>query len=375
MKIFYAALDSPNPAFASTIWRENLRGSLEALGHTILDFDYDLTETFQKLDPVHHHEFIKKNRIRVSEALYSQVYEAHQKEPIQLFFSYFYNACVLPETIRAISALGITTVNWYCNGSYQMDLVADIAPAYDWCLVPEKFRLEDYRRLGARPLYCQEAASEVVYRPYPEESLRYDVSFVGQAYGERPEWIAYLLRQGIDVRVWGQRWERYVEPGWLRFLRRAKRRMWDGDRNASVLKIVLPRSNVGGVLSDDELVRTYSRSKINLGFSSVGNTHLDQQRIVQVRLRDFEIPMAGGFYLVERFDELAEFFEFGKEIETYSCQDELAEKIKFYLSHETLRNQIRIAGRTRCLKDHTWKKRFESAFLQMFDSNGHVVKA
>ena len=61
------------------------------------------------------------------------------------------------------------------------------------------------------------------------------------------------------------------------------------------------------VLSDDELIALYSRTRINLGFSTCGNTHQDGPgaRIVQIRLRDFEIPMAGGFYMVEHLDELA----------------------------------------------------------------------
>ena len=37
-----------------------------------------------------------------------------------------------------------------------------------------------------------------------------------------------------------------------------------------------------------------------------------------MRLRDFEVPMSGGFYLVEAMEELADFFVPGREIETYA---------------------------------------------------------
>jgi hypothetical protein len=64
---------------------------------------------------------------------------------------------------------------------------------------------------------------------------------------------------------------------------------------------------LGGTLSDGEMIQMYSRAKINLGFSTCGDTHKTKNRIVQVRLRDFEVPMSGGFYMVEYMDELKEF--------------------------------------------------------------------
>ena len=82
----------------------------------------------------------------------------------------------------------------------------EIAPAYDFCLVPEKFRLDDYRRAGANPIYCQEAANPNVYKPHEDLPAEYDVTFVGQRYGNRPDYIKRLIKAGVDVRVWGPRW-------------------------------------------------------------------------------------------------------------------------------------------------------------------------
>ncbi len=109
----------------------------------------------------------------------------------------------------------------------------------------------------------------------------------------------------------------------------------------------------------------YSRSKINLGFSTCGDTHQTNERIMQIRLRDFEVPMSGGFYMVEYMEELQEFFEIGKEIICYEDREDLADKIKYYLDHDSERETIRWAGHQRCLRDHTWKKRFEAAFTEM----------
>lgn len=363
MRIFYASDTTPNVLLRSTLWRDNLYQPLVDLGHDVVEFDYDLSETFRHLDTENpaHQAFIAQNRPRVTAALLRQIRAAHAIQPITLFFSYFYDACLLPDAVDEIKAMGITTVNWYCNGSYQLRLVREIAPRYDWCLVPEKFRLADYEAMGARPLYCQEAANPNFYKPYdvPQE---YDAAFVGQAYGERPEYIRSLLDEGINIRVWGPGWRRHAPPSPARRTWRAARRLLG---RPSQPLTPLPARILGDPLSDEALVQMYSRARINLGFSACGETHRQETRIVQVRLRDFEVPMSGGFYLVEYMEELEEFYEIGREIACYDGPRDLAEKIRYFLAHEDEREAIRQAGRARCLRDHTWHKRFQAAFAQM----------
>jgi len=362
MRIFYASDKSPNASLQSNLWRNNLYQPLVDLGHDVVEFDYDLRETFRKLDTSDpaNTEFIAQNRPRVTAEFLRQIKAAHAAQPIDLLFSYFYDACVFPEAIDEIKALGIKTVNWYCNGSYQLHLVREISPHYDWCLVPEKFRLKDYEAMGAHPIYCQEAANPNIYKPYDLPVL-YDVAFVGQAYGERPAYIKSLIKSGINVHVWGYGWKQMTTPDLLRRLWRWGRAI----RTGSSRPVTLPPTLVGGPLTDLEMVQMYSRAKINLGFSTCGDTHLEKERILQVRLRDFEVPMSGGFYMVEYMEELEEFYEIGKEIACYTDRQDLADKIKYYLAHDDERNQIRLAGLARCRRDHTWHKRFQDSFAQM----------
>jgi len=391
MRIFYASDTTPNSAFNSNLWRDNLFSTLVEMGHDVVEFQYDLRRTFRNLDtsdPVQS-AFIGNNRPKLSRELIRQVKAAHAIRPLDLFFSYFYDACVLPETIDEIRSWGITTVNWYCNASYQLHLVSEISRHYDWCLVPEKFRLEDYRALGARPIYCQEAANPKIYRPYPLP-VEFDVTFVGQAYGDRPAYLRYLLDHGIDVRVWGFGWREFYSEGarksWRKWLRRGRnfgRKLatiqdWRDtagrlrqilekkgqDQARSIPTLALPEAKIGGTLSDLQLVQRYSRSKSNLGFSTCGNLQ-GQKKILQIRLRDFEVPMSGGFYLTEYMKELEEFYNIGTEIVCYRDPAELADKINYYLQHETAREAIRRAGYERCLREHTWQHRFSAAFKAM----------
>jgi len=389
MRIFYASDTTPNASFHSNLWRNNLYLPLVDLGHDVVEFQYDLRKTFQNLNPADpvQRAFIKKNRPKVTQELLRQIRAAHAIKPVDLFFSYFYDACMLPEAIDEIKSMGIKTVNWYCNGSYQLHLVSEIAPHYDWCLVPEKFRLKDYVAMGARPIYCQEAANPTVYKPY-DLPIEFDVTFVGQAYGDRPVHIKYLLEQGINVRAWGWGWQNYSAKAsvmnWSTHLERGllvtrllmtnqgRQMIWQRLRNRQSARtsgatrhISLPGSILGRRLTDLEMIQMYSRSRINLGFSSCGDTHETCKRILQVRLRDFEVPMSGGFYMVEHMEELEEFFDIGKEIVCYNSEEDLADKIKYYLKHDDERERIRKAGYERCVRDHSWHKRFQMAFREM----------
>lgn len=363
LRIFYAVADAATAQVqGSRIWYYNLYMPLCDLGHDVIRFDYDLSAHTRHRDigiPAHQ-AFIEENRPKLEKALLQQIRQAHSEKPIDLFFSYFYSADVTPALIHEIRQMGIMTVNWYCNGSYQFHLVADIAPAYDYCLVPEKFRLDDYRRIGGHPIYNQEAANPNIYRPY-DVPLEFDVTFVGQKYGDRPVYIHYLLTKGIDVRVWGPHWQRedFAIPLWRRVGSRLKRFLAGSE---PLFPPRIPQERCGLPLCDEDLIKMYSRSKINLGFSNVADT---TSGIKQVRLRDFEVPMSGGFYMVEYMEELEGFFEIGKEIVCYYDKKDLAEKIKYYLSHEKERERIRKAGMERARRDHTWHKRFEDSFAQM----------
>ncbi len=335
------------------------------MGHDVVVFDFDFGPFLEHVDPEipDHRRFIEANRPRLSEALLRQFREARSTSPVDLFFSYFYSANVEPAAIREIGATGVPTVNWFCNASYQFRLVSEIAPAFDWCLVPERFRLDDYRRVGATPLYCQEAANPNVYRPY-DLQRDFDVTFVGQRYGDRPAFLTALVASGVDVRAWGPHWTTPpVRPSGWRAAAAAAKRLALGRPKQPAPDFPLDRS--GPPLSDVEYIQMYSRSKVSLGFTKVADGVPGATSIKQVRLRDFEAPMSGAFYLVERYEELEDFFEPDKEIVVFNDEDELVDKAKFYLRHPSERERIRSAGMERARRDHTWQARFRQVFAEI----------
>jgi hypothetical protein len=83
-----------------------------------------------------------------------------------------------------------------------------------------------------------------------------------------------------------------------------------------------------------------SRSKIGINFS------MSTDRF-QLKARVFEIMHTGGLLLEERNDQIEYYFTEGLEFVAFSSQEELLEKIRYYLEHENERIQIALAGHKR----------------------------
>jgi spore maturation protein CgeB len=368
VRIFFAAPATVHQGAlaSSTLWHANLYQPLVDLGHDVVVFEFDYSEFNRNLNPSDPKQraFTAENRPRLSEQLVKQFGEAHAKVPVDLFFSYFYSSYVEPQAIREVGNAGVVTMNWYCNASYQFALIEEIAPAYNYCLVPERFRLDDYRRVGATPIYCQEAANPQVYRPY-ELQRAYDVTFVGQRYGDRATFLRFLIDAGVDARAWGPHWDQPPAAVSLsrRIAGRTKRAVLRQPEPPQIAEI--PADHCGPPLSDLEYVQMYSRSSISLGFTKVAGFDANGFVLKQVRLRDFEATMSGAFYLVEECDELNDFFEPDREIVCFSEPEELVEKARYYLKHERDRERIRRAGLARARAEHTWHGRFRSVFSEI----------
>jgi spore maturation protein CgeB len=85
----------------------------------------------------------------------------------------------------------------------------------------------------------------------------------------------------------------------------------------------------------------------------------------QIKGRNFEVPGCGGFLLTGRAENLDQYYENGKEIVSFDDKDDLIEKIRYYISHESERAAIARAGNERTLREHTYVARFRNIFLQM----------
>jgi spore maturation protein CgeB len=367
VRIFFAV---PRSAWVDL----NLRRSLEDMGHQLVRFDFPGWP--DGTDPT----WQRHGKPRTNERLLAAFRTALASGPVDLFYGYFYSSVVYPETIDVIRRSGVPTVNFSCNNVHQFDLVRDIAAHFDLCVVPELAAIDDFKAVGARPVRIQLAANPRVYRPYPTPRT-YDVSFVGQRYADRADFLAYLRGHGVDVRAWGAGWQtrKRLDLAQARAaLALLEDERLDGVRRLIQLKLkprtaparpsqpnraVVDTSAYGGPrLLQRDLVRNFSQSRISLGFATAGNSHLSDKRLTHLRLREFEAPMSGALYLTEHQPELAEYFEPGSEVLTYTTRDDLLETARYYLAHPEQAERIRHAALVRARREHTWQHRFADLF-------------
>mgnify|MGYP000868974493 FL=1 len=304
---------------------ESLRPSLEKFGPVM---HYDWGKEFDRSG----RDWIPTIRDAMNRDLLARVAAWVAEAPAHVIFTYLSGEQVTTWTMEQLRAFGVPIVNLALNdkehfvgkirGGQAMGM-RDICRYFDLCWTSTEDALVKYCVEGAIPLYLPEGANPAVHRPYDVE-WEFDVSFVGQCYGNRPAVIERLRQAGIRVEAFGFGWP-------------------------------------NGPLTTEEMVRMYSRSRINLGFGGVAG-HDDTYCL---KGRDFEIPMSGGLYVTESCAELERFFRPGEEIVTYRDFDDLVEKIRRLLSHPEEAERIRKAGFERARAEHTWEMRFEKVFKLM----------
>ncbi|MEJ1412567.1 MAG: glycosyltransferase [Candidatus Sedimenticola sp. (ex Thyasira tokunagai)] len=272
-------------------------------------------------------DWFSGGRDAFGEALFRQVEEAHRQTPLDIFFSYLSGRWVSRQVIDRIGRLGIVTANYDFDDSRKFwnskkhgiyTGSAEIAPIFDLCVSAQSSsNVGKYVAIGANPLFLPSGGNATVFASLEPKMVRsVPVSFIGQKYGGRGEWIASLEAAGVAVEKRGVNWP-------------------------------------GGPLSLDEMLALYSRSLLTIGFGFIGNT---QQ--VGMKGRDFEVPMTGCAYLTTYSDELAHYFVPGKEILFYRNKKELQEIASYYVAHPGEAVAIGLAGRAKALSRHTWEQRW-----------------
>ena len=377
MRLFLAIPRSPNPSFTSDLWKANLHDPLVEMGHDVVLWDegsqslFDLDPDAPGTVPV---------RGRFSQRFLEAVEAAHRSGPLDLTITYFSDSHLDPGAIDHVRERVGPIVNFFCNNVHQFHLVRRTSKHYVACLVPEAEALPRYKAAGARPLFFPMAANPRIYRPVPGRA-RYDATFAGQRYGDRTAGVLALREAGVDAHAFGQHWGPAAET-----LGGARAIPARGTSAARILQLLLQGRSpfvaardrrdwerlrahhpgaLHGPVGDEAYVALFSESRISLGFLVLGDTHRTRHPLRQIRLREFEAPMAGAFYLTGWLEEMTRHYEVGKEIVCYRSREELVDLARHYLTHETERERIRRAGHERAKRDHTWQRRFDGLFTEL----------
>jgi spore maturation protein CgeB len=242
-------------------------------------------------------------------------------------------------TLAQLKQKGVKLVQW-CGlpASTMLERDRINLPYFDLIFQPANLA-DGLRAAGAtgRIEYIPIGIDPEVHHPVPltaEEQQRYgaDVCFIGGLSGRfhaaRRAMVEYAIENGVNIKVWGGYREHFVGSPILR--------VWQGQ------------------IWGEEQVKALCAAKIGLNF------HVDHHAGELDRglnLRAFELAACGVFQLLQRVPSVGEFFEEGKEIVCFETKEEMLDKIRYYLAHESERRQIAEAARKRVLREHTWAHR------------------
>jgi hypothetical protein len=194
---------------------------------------------------------------------------------------------------------------------------------YDYIFTNKSYILDDMKKMGAKNIQFVNNSYEATFH-FPRKlsetdynKLGGDVGFIGAWEKERCESILHLAKNGVKVRVFGdKKWQSYK----------------------SVSKNLIIEDHG---LFDEDYSKSLQAFKISLCF--LRKINFDQQTT-----RSIEIPACGGFMMAERTKEHLALFEEGKEAEFFSTNEELLEKCRYYIINEDERKRIAEAGNLRC---------------------------
>jgi len=237
------------------------------------------------------------------------------------------NHVISPKTLHVFREQGIKTIEWFGLFPFQFkedDNVLKSVPYFDLILSPCDIfhlfndELKPSRFLEIFPAYNPKTVKKIELVGSEVDKYSYDVVFIGSVakiHSNRWDILELLANTYDNFVFFGYAVEQV--PSQYTFIKKYKGAIWT-----------------------DEYVKVINGSKIIL------NLFLDDYSKVKsgVNLRTFEIPACQAFELSQYIPGLENFFEIGKDIETFKDNNELIEKIDFFLKNEKERKIIAKSG-------------------------------
>jgi spore maturation protein CgeB len=308
MRILYTALkyDYGIKEMGYSYEYENFYSTLLSLGHEVLEFDFMSILRQNGKDAM--------NRLLIN--------TVHEFKPHILFCCLFSDQFDY-ETFHYISKETKTiTVNWFSDDAWRFETYSRYwCWCFDYIATTDHMAMDKYKAIGYSNALLTQFACNIQKYAKLELPKKYEVSFVGQSHGERAGMINQLTAEGIPVACWGSNWP-------------------------------------NGRLSQEEMIRVFNQSKINLNFCAA-SVEINNQAVYQMKARIFEIPGCGAFLLTDHAPGLESYYTIGQEIECFSDVQDLVDKVKYYLTHDREREHIALHGYIRTNTQHTFEKRFE----------------
>lgn len=279
-------------------------------GYSFIYFDYDrIAQRFGA----------KKTSQMLRETIYR-----YQPE----FLFYFHCRDIIDHSVwkEVSNELPTKTMIYLADDFWRHEFTQSISSLFNLVVTLDKTAYKKRLNHGSPNLFLSQwGINQFMYRDLGLKRI-YDVSFIGQAYGNRSKIINKLREAGIKVNTFGKGW-----PGQKR-------------------------------IHQSDLLKIYNQSKIvfNISYTSHGN--------FAINARDFEAPPCGALLFTQETSDIHDYFIPEKEIVTYRDFDDAIKKIKYYLENQEEAKLIARAGQKRVLTDHTYGKRFQEIFKRIIEN-------
>lgn len=376
MRIFLSCLQSLRrhavPAYQ--YWEPYFKNGIAEGGHEWIEApDVDWAEALIDEDPVRVAEWRRRTWPRVVDHLRAEQRRGH----VDLFLSYLYPRMVDEAAVAEIRALGIPTVNFFCDNVREFAHVPQAFKAFDLNWVPELQAVKMYARDGVPHIHAAMATWIPPEQRTVDHDEEYGVSFIGSRDKLRERLLADAIGRGLEVELRGAGWPqpghvmagasggaktsarplRHVARNQIAFVRRygvaglgrkVAERFQAPVPDDVFVPYVRPRPD------QEEYVRITQRSRVTLGVNRYPSYRLPIGRPgTYSRGRDIEAPMMGACYLTEWTEELETMYDLGREIETYRDADELVAKAELLVGDPARRRTMRRAAQQRALSSHS----------------------
>jgi spore maturation protein CgeB len=228
---------------------------------------------------------------------------------------------------------------WDTNHAHHPSLMS---PCHKWTVTTHEASIPKYTKIGVKPILAQWGYSEQEWKP-KSKNKDIDVYFCGAKNPERDKYIKRLCNIGVNYSVDG--------PGYG-FHKNPKNKTKEPVINGKPVK---------GKVSFADMVDKYQRAKISVSFLMGSG---QKKEYTQVKARAFEVPASGSFSLVSFCPEIERFFKVGEEIDMFKSEDEMEDKIKFYLRRNALREKMARKAQQRNL-EYSYEKIFKRIFKEI----------
>lgn len=201
---------------------------------------------------------------------------------------------------------------------------------YDLILTSFPHFVTKLNKLGIKSQYFKIGFEASILEKVKPAEKKYDVIFIGgfaAVHQKGTEALEKIARQ-VKIDVWGYGIENVPADYQL-------------------------RKNYHGEAWGIDMYKIINQAKICI------NRHSSAAENYANNMRLFEVTGMGTLLITDAKDNLAELFIPNKEIVVYHDEQELLEKVQFYLAHDSARAEIALAGQKRTLKEHTYKARMQ----------------